>query len=128
MELKEIHSYSPAKFAYHLNTNPLSFAIHPSSFYLAYATRGNEVAFYNRKTGRTAVLLNSKHGIEKLLFTENYLLIIERTIPDILVFSIKSTYLVNLSLKIKEKINRTSKPGPYFSILPPTNNILHSFS
>jgi hypothetical protein len=69
MELKEIYSYSPSKFANHLCTNPFTIAVHPSSFYLAYATRSNEVAFYNRKTGRTNILLISKHGIDKLLFT-----------------------------------------------------------
>lgn len=41
MELKEIYSYSPSKFANHLCVLPFALAVHPSSFYLAYATRSN---------------------------------------------------------------------------------------
>lgn len=97
MQLKEIHSYSPSKFAYHLCQQPLVVAAHPSSHYLAFATRGNEIAFFNRRTGRTSIIFTSKHGIALLLFTENYLLAVERTTPEVIVFSIKSiTSLIQL--------------------------------
>lgn len=81
MQLKEIYSFTPAKFAYHLNQNPLIVAVHPSSHYLAFATRGNEVAFFNRKTGRVCIIFNSKHGIALLAFTDKYLIVVERTTP-----------------------------------------------
>jgi hypothetical protein len=41
MQLKEIYSFLPAKFAYHLSQDPLLFATHPSSNFLAFATRAN---------------------------------------------------------------------------------------
>lgn len=68
MQLKEIDSYFPSNFAYHLQ-NPVILNEHASSHYLAFVTRSSEVAFYNRKTGRTSVIFHSKHGITHLLFT-----------------------------------------------------------
>lgn len=76
MQLKEIYAFSPAKFAYHICQDPLVIATHPSSLFLAFVTRGNEVCFYNRKTGRATIIFNSKHGITLLLFTQDYLIVI----------------------------------------------------
>lgn len=90
MELRELYSFSPNKFAYHLSQSPLILAVHPSSNFLAFATRANELAFYNRKTGRLSIISQSKHGIALLLFTEHYLIAIEKNMPEILVFSVKS--------------------------------------
>lgn len=81
MELQEIYSIQPPKLGYHLNQNPLALCSHPSGFYMAFATRGAEVVFHNRKTGRAAIIFSSKHGIGKLFFSEKYLLVVERTNP-----------------------------------------------
>ena len=80
MQLKEIFSYSPASYAYHLQ-NPPVFSLHPTSHYLAFVTRANEIAFYNRKTARTSILYTSHHGIAHLLFTQKYLIAVEKTTP-----------------------------------------------
>ena len=81
--LKLTHAYSPNTRAQTVSTSPFSMAMHPSSLYLAYATRHGEVILHNYRTDRSSVIHRGQHSmtsvnpITNLEFTEKHLLVTE---------------------------------------------------